>query len=561
MLLVLAASSLALQAAAEDSIATGEGLPAPDGAAGSAPANASSVTTPTLFISEYRVHGAHALSALEIETAVYPFLGPYRTEADVKAACAALEKAYRDKGFGAVSVQYDHDVGKGGVITLEVSEGTVERLRVTGARYFSPAQVKAQAPSLAEGKVINFNDVNHDMVALNQLRDRTVTPTLQPGAEPGTFDIELAVKDSPPVHASAELNNESSPNTTPLRVVASVSDSNLWQSGQGAGASFQVAPQRRQDAEVFTAYYLAKPAGQDRISFLLQGTKQDSNISTLGGTTVAGPGQTLELEAILALPTGTDWSSGKDWDNFYHTLSIGLTYKHYQQTLTPGGAAADSTGSAGTIVTPITYYPVTARYSATLNGLGGKGSSTVLDAGVSLGFRNFGSSPADFDLNRYGADGGFIIFRGDLSHTQPLPGDLQLFAKVQGQLANQPLVSSEEMSGGGLDTVRGYLESETVGDNGAFGTLELRSPTLSGLLGKKIHDWRIYVFGDGGQLTLIDPLPEQEARFDLASIGAGTRLFAGDHLSGSLDAGWPLKSQAYTTAHDVRLTFRAGLDY
>jgi hemolysin activation/secretion protein len=84
----------------------------------------------TLYIAEYRVHGAHALSRLEIETAVYPFLGPDRTEEDVKAACAALEKAYRAKGFGAVSVRYAAAVGKGGVVHLQVSEGTVARLRV-----------------------------------------------------------------------------------------------------------------------------------------------------------------------------------------------------------------------------------------------------------------------------------------------------------------------------------------------------------------------------------------------------------------------------------------------
>jgi hemolysin activation/secretion protein len=512
----------------------------------------------TLFISEYRVHGAHGLTRLEIETAVYPYLGPGRTEEDVKAACQALEKAYRAKGFGAVSVQYDPQVGEVGVVHLRVSEGRVARLRVTGARYFSPEKIKAEAPSLAEGNVINFNAVSRDMVALNQLRDRTVTPSLQPGSEPGTFNIDLSVKDSPPVHASAELNNYNSPNTTPLRAIAAVSDTNLAQSGQGAGVSFELAPERRTDAEVLSAYYLAHFSGLDRLSLLLQGTKQNSDISTLGGSTVAGPGQTLELEAILALPNGTDWSTGKEWSNFTHSFSLGLNYKHYQQTLKTGSAS--STG-AGTIVTPITYYPLTATYSATLTGLGGKGSVTEFSAGTTFNFRGMGSSPEVFDLNRYGADASFITFKADFSHTQDLPAGLQIFGRIQGQIANEPLVSSEEMSGGGQQTVRGYLESETVGDNGEFASLELRGPSVLKWLGRKDGDWRFFVFGDAGRLTLLQPLPDQQSEFSLASVGIGTRLVLGDHLSGSCDAADPLDGQAYTKAHDIRVNFRVGLDY
>jgi len=503
-----------------------------------------------MFISEYRVHGAHALTPVEIETAVYPFLGPERTETDIKAACTALEEAYRAKGFGAISVQYAARADGGGVIDLQVREGTVARLRVKGARYFSPAKIKAAAPSLAEGGVINFNDVNRDMIALNQQRDSSVTPSLKPAAEPGSFDVDLNVKDSPPVHASVELNNYRSPNTTPLRVTASVSDANLAQSGNGAGLSFQVAPERPKDSEVLTAYYLAHFAGLQHLSFLVQGTKLDSDVSTLGGATVAGPGQTVELRLILALPPGDDPQ------NFYQSASLSFNYKHYQQTLTTGSDAG-----AGTIVTPITYYPLTAAYSATLNGLSGKGSVTEFNTGLSLNFRGVGSGPSVFDQNRFGSDGNFISLRSTLAQTQELPLGLQAYAKLQGQIANEPLISSEQFSGGGSQTVRGYLESETLGDDGGFASLELRSPSILSLLGKKDGDWRVYIFGEGGELTLLDPLPDQQSRFDLASIGVGTRFNVGDHLNGQCDAGYPLIDETYTKAHDLRVTFRLGLNY
>jgi hemolysin activation/secretion protein len=511
------------------------------------------------MISEYLVHGAHALSPLEVETAVYPYLGPGRNQEDVQAACTALEKAYHEKGYGAASVQYSPKIEKGGKIELQVNEGTVERLRVKGAHFFSPSAIKEAAPSLSEGSVLNFNDVSKDIVSLNQVQDRTVTPVLQPGSQPGTYDIDLNVKDSSPTHASAELNDYRSPNTTPLRITASVSDGNLWQSNQGAGFSVELAPVRPKDAEVFTGYYLARFPGIDGFSAMLQGTKQDSNISTLGGSTVAGPGETLELRLNWALPIGTDWSTGKDWENFSHSVYLAFDYKHFQQTIDTAPGASGS--QAATIVTPITYYPVTLGYSAFLKGLTDKESTSDVNVGVTANFRGMGSGPAVFDLNRFGADGGFIYIRGSVDHTANIPGGFQVYGRIQGQISNQPLVSSEEFSGGGEQSVRGYLESEEVGDDGAFATLELRSPPITGVLGKNLHDWRVYIFGDTGQLTLIDPLPEQKSRFDLTSIGFGSRLLLGNHLGGAFDAGYPLSTQTYTQAHDLHMTFRVDANF
>jgi hemolysin activation/secretion protein len=513
------------------------------------------------MIAEYRVHGAHALSALEVETAVYPFLGPLRSQEDVQAACAALENAYHAKGYGAASVQYLPTIKKGGVIDLQVSEGTVGHLRVKGAKYFSPAAIKEAAPSLSEGSVINFDDVSKDIVSLNQVQERTVTPVLQPGSQPGTYDIDLNVKDSSPTHASVELNDYRSPNTTPLRITASASDDNLWQEGHGVGFSFELAPVRPKDSEVFTGYYLARFSGVEGFSAMFQATKQDSNISTLGGSTVAGPGETFELRLNWTLPDGKDWSTGKDWENFTHSLYLAFDYKHFQQTINTTPDATGSEAQAGTIVTPITYYPITLGYSAFLKGLSDKESSTNVNLGVTLHFRGMGSGPAVFDLNRYGADGGFIYLRGSIDHTANLPGGFQAYGRIQGQASNQPLVSSEEFSGGGEQSVRGYLESEEVGDNGAFATLELRSPPLVGFLGPNTHDWRVYVFGDTGRLTLIDPLPSQKSSFDLTSVGFGSRLALGSHLNGAFDAGYPLTTETYTQAHDLRMTFRLGADF
>ncbi len=68
----------------------------------------------------------------------------------------------------------------------------------------------------------NFNDVAREIVSLNQMADRRVTPTLKPGVESGTMDVDLNVKDTFPLHGSLESNNRYSANTTPLRLNGSL---------------------------------------------------------------------------------------------------------------------------------------------------------------------------------------------------------------------------------------------------------------------------------------------------------------------------------------------------
>jgi hemolysin activation/secretion protein len=493
----------------------------------------------TVYIQEYRVMGSKQLPPVEVEAAVYPYLGPGRTTRDVEMARAALEKSYQEKGYQTVMVQIPPQQVRGGVVVLQVVEASVGRLTVTGARYFSPELIKKGVPSLQVGSVPNFNQVSREIVALNQWPDRRVTPSLKAGAVPGTVDVELTVNDTLPLHGSLELNNRYSANTTPLRLNGSISYNNLWQLGHSAGFSFQLAPERLEDAEVFSGYYVVRFPEISWLSLMVQGTRQNSNVSTLGGGAVAGNGEIAGFRLMATLPSRK---------GFYHSLSFGMDYKHFEQNLMLGGQF---------IGTPITYYPFSLVYAAAW---AGEGYSTDLSSGLVFAFPAVGSDEFEFDNRRYNATGAFALFRGSLSHTRDLPLGFQLFAEIQGQLAGSPLVDSEQFSGGGLDTVRGYLESEVLGDNAAIASVELRTPTPpAGTWG--IDEWRAYGFVDGGVLTLLDPLPEQQRQFNLASVGLGSRLRIFRHFNGSLDAGFPLISQNPTAAGSVLMTFRLWGDF
>ncbi|MEO5913104.1 MAG: POTRA domain-containing protein [Luteolibacter sp.] len=495
----------------------------------------------TFYVREYRVEGAKRLKGIEVEEAVYPFLGPGRGAEDVEQARVALEKVYHDKGFETVSVVIPQQDPRRGVIRLQVVEATVGRLRVNGARFFLPSKIKAAAPSVAEGQVPDMNQVQKEIVALNRLGDRAVKPELRAGVEPGTVDIDLNVEDKRPLHGSLELNNRYSADTTALRLNGSLSYGNLFQLGHTLNASFQIAPENLDDAQVYSGYYQARVS--EKLSLMLQGTKQNSDVSTLGGAAVGGRGEIVGLRGVWDLPVT---------DTFYQSFSFGMDYKNFQEDIVVG---------KDTVSSPIEYYPLVANYNASWIG---KDGFTELNHSLNFHLRGMGSSETDYANKRYEADGDYVYLRSDLSHVHDLKGGSQLFGKVQGQIASRPLVNGEQIAGGGLESVRGYLEATALGDNGVFGTVEFRSPSFIGTPdanGKRASEWRLHAFADGGLVGIYDALPSQQSQYGFASVGGGTRFMLLNHYNGSLDVGVPLISQTHADNGDVRVTFRGWADF
>ncbi len=508
-----------------------------------------------MFIREFRVLGTQVLPRIEVEEAVYPFLGPGRTFDDVEKARAALEKAYHSKGYRATQVVIPEQSGRGGLVLLQAYEGKVGALRVKGAKYFLPSRIKQMARSMAEGKVINFNDVQRDVVALNQLADRRVEPKLTPTGEPGVYDIDLNVKDKLPLHGRVELNNRRSTNTTDLRLNASATYTNLWQLGHSIGGSMQISPQDMSEVKVFSGFYLWRLRDPDWLSVLFSYTKQDSNVSSLGGSTVLGKGDVFSLRGIATLPGA---------ENFFHSLSVGIDYKHFNQTLNTGTASD---------VTPVSYYPVNLSWDGTWvhKKADTVTGTTEMSAAVTANLRGIGSRISSLDRNRYGSEGNFFFFRGELAHTRKLPKDWEAYVKVHGQGADQPLINSEQVAGGGMGTVRGYIEAEAVGDNAIFTTVELRTPSLLREVkrdgdpknpdDRTGDEWRFYGFFDAGTVTLHKALAEQRSSYRLASFGIGTELQLRKHLHAIAELALPLTSITETRPYEPRVNFRLWADF
>jgi hemolysin activation/secretion protein len=516
-----------------------------------------------LSVWAFKVVGNTVLSQGDVEAAVNPFLGPDKSVETVEEARAALEQVYVDKGYTTVSVIIPEQGIRSGVFRLEVVERKIGVVTVTGARFTSEKRIKAKAKALGEGTIPNISAVEKDIVALNQLAGREITPELKQGSTPNTVDVALDVKEKLPVHGSVELNNRNSAQTSRLRLASSISYDDLWGRGDSLLISTQFAPERTNDSAVIAGGYTAR-IPNSLATIRLGGTYSNSDVSTIGATNVLGRGYTVGLRANLPLKGG---------DNFSQSLSFGLEYKNFRDEtrlrLSPSdpefvrlgcGLNPNTPQCNSSFVTPVNYVPVSLDYLASW--FSDKAPYTSLGLSFVFGLRGIGSGIEEFDLKRFLARPNFWYVRANASRTQKYNGGYQISLRAQGQYTRDPLISNEGFSIGGLDSVRGYFESEALGDKGFAIQTEFSAPPIEGKFAGAPYELRVFAFSDFGYTTIYDVLPEQPASQWLASAGIGFRLRAFDALNGGLDIAWPLRDGPSTNeTSEPSILFRLGVDF
>ncbi|MES2054825.1 MAG: ShlB/FhaC/HecB family hemolysin secretion/activation protein [Pseudomonadota bacterium] len=533
----ICASALLLATA---SVAAAQEAPVTGAAAAETPADR------RIDILNYRIEGNTVLARMDVEKAVLPFLGPKRSTADVENARVALVKAYRAKGFETVDVEIPEQDVRGGIVRLNVVELRVGRLRVTDARFTSPGAVKARAPSIAEGTVPNYTAIYRDVAALNKSSDRTITPALRAGDTPGTVDIDLQVEDKLPLHATLELNDRTSARTKRLRTSASVSYSNLFQMDHSASIQGQFSPENPKQSWVVSGSYAAPIAGTG-FTIVGYGVHSDSDVAAIGGIGVLGSGDIVGVRGIY------NFSGG---EGRFHTITAGVDYKSFNESLILG---------SDTAATPIDYIPLTLQYAFARRG---PRSDLDLSLALNFGVRGLTASDEEFRLKRFSASASWAYLRADLSYLYRMRGDLRIGVRFGGQFSRQPLISNEQFSAGGLESVRGYYESQALGDSGYFSQLDVESPSLHKPLGKTIDELRLFAFIDSARTWIRNPLADINGAVDdgasLSSVGLGLRLKAFRKLNLSTLLAMPLvdRGSALTDINDrLRAQFRVWLEF
>jgi hemolysin activation/secretion protein len=488
-------------------------------------------------IGEFRVLGNTVLPVIDIERAVYRFAGPRKTIQDVQAARGALEAAYHDAGFGTVFVDIPEQDVSQGIVRLRITEGRVDRVHVSGIRYFSARKMLAELPAVKPGEVPRLPMLQAELAAIGaESADRSVTPVLTAGRTPGTVDVELRVNDSLPLHGGITLNDRYTPDTSKLRSILDLSYGNLFQDFQNIAFEYQTAPIDPADERVLSLTYVA-PLWFGHNLLAAYAIDTDSNVAAVGSLSLLGVGQVYGLHLIHPLPVlGT----------LSQNINFGGDFKDFSQTVNVIGQPPDKT--------PIRYINWSLTYSLSDHT---ERHDTSLSLGANFGIRGLVNDSAEFDYKRFGAQADYVYLRGNVERRDSLPWfGMSSDVRLGYQVADGPLVSNEQFGVGGVDTVRGYIESIELGDYAVVVQVELRGPVWT-FGGDPLNNHiGAFAFYDAGVASITKPLPQQQTSFDLESVGTGIRLVAFRGLDGSLNWAYPLRTVSTVVRGHSRVEFQ-----
>lgn len=477
---------------------------------------------------EYRVIGNTVLANRDIEKVLYPLLGPNKTLPDVEAARTALEAFYHERGYGTVFVDIPPQKVENGIVRLRVTEGRVEKERISGARYFPERDVIAALPAGTPGTVLQLSKLQQELQAVNSATpDRSVVPVLKAGSAPGTVDLLLQVHDTLPLHGSLELNNQASLDTRSLRAIGSVTYGDMFGRLDSLSLQYQTSPQQFDQVRVFAANYVFHPLDsglQPSFDYI----NSNSNVAAVGTMGVLGIGQIMGLR--LAYPFVTGSASNQ-------SVTFGVDYKHFRNTINQSATTSENT--------PISYLNLSFAYAGLWRS---DWRTTTFSLTANAGPRGLVNTDASFENDRAEGRANYFYLRGDLNFEFKLPAAFRLKLRAAGQAAAEPLITNEDFSIAGIDGVRGYLESEVLGDRGVKETVQLTSP------GWHAHERVIgdaYLFGDAGRTWNLAVLGCQPTGtgLNLHSYGGGFDILPGQKVTGALT--WAKVLDSATDLHSV----------
>ncbi|MBX9658648.1 MAG: BamA/TamA family outer membrane protein [Nitrospiraceae bacterium] len=433
-------------------------------------------------IREFVVDGSTLLSPAQIDEVLGKYKGPHKKIGEIEQARIELEKAYQKLGYPTVLVVVPEQTVEEGTVRLNVIEARLLRVDVTGNEYFSRYNIMRKMPSVQIGALLHEPEFVKQLDMVNANPDLKIAPVLKPSSEPGMVDLELKAKERLPLHAKVTGDNKG-PFTTPAaRVTFEAQYANLWDADHILTLQTTQTPTNWGAVQAYGFSYVAPLSWPDHL-LAVYASKVSSN-SVLAGTSLPISGGGNIAVAGNATVGGFRYlfpifKGGKAT----HQISLGVDFKRLEKT------EATFPGNLGTIIvlSPIQYTPASVGYTGTYPDALGTTMFTASATGYAAGLipggrkRDFQGDPNDpdnFPGNRAGSTGTFGVVKTGLSRIQPLPMDFLFSARIDGQVASEPLIPAEQYFAGGMDTVRGYIQNEALGDNALFWRAELYTPDL-----------------------------------------------------------------------------------
>ncbi|BAY96358.1 surface antigen D15 domain-containing protein [Tolypothrix tenuis PCC 7101] len=408
----------------------------------------------------------------------------------------------------------------GGVVKIQVVEGSLESIDVQGTKRLNPHYVRSRL-ALATNKPLNLKKLLQalQLLQLDPLI-KNVSAELGNGVNPGASVLAVKVAEAKTFSAQVSLDNNRTPGIGSFQRQIQLNQANLLGLGDGLSigyantdgsnsvdVSYKLPINPRNGTLQFNYSYASSNVIEQPFDFLdIEGTSQEYGVSF--------------RQPLIQTPT-TEFAVGISAT--HRESDVGFLASQLGERLPFPSSGADTNGQ--TKVTILRLFQDWTQRS----------SEQVLAARsqFSLGIDALGTT-----INADPPDGRFFTWRGQAQWVRLLAPETLFLIRADLQLADRPLLASEQIGLGGVATVRGYRQDQILADNGFVATAELRYPVLrvpqvNGLLQVTPFldfgtAWNIYQPGR----TTLNP-------DTIASTGIGL-LWQQSNLTARLDWGIPL---------------------
>ena len=473
----------------------------------------------TFIVREFRIIGSTVFSTEELAATVKSFTDRPLTFTDLLQVRSAIADLYIRNGYITSGAFIPPQETNNGVVTIQVIEGKLEDIQITGMNRLDPDYVKSRL-SLA-----TIAPLNRDRL-INALQLLQIDPLfsfvsaeLKTGSQLGTNILAVRVTEANSFNAQIGINNSAPVSVGQLQRQIEISDRNLLGFGDKISANYSNTDGRNQYSFNYTI-----PINPDSGTVSLSFSNTNSNIvePEFKSLDIYANSTTYEFsfrQPIIRTPA--------------QELAIGLTASHSDSFTTllklpiPLSLGADDLGR-----TKLSILRFFQDYSQ-------RSTEDVLSlrSQFSLGLGGVLNSTE----NVKSPDSNFVAWRGQMQYIRSLAEDTLLLVNGSLQFADRPLPAAERFSLGGALNGRGYRQDAIIGDNGLNLSLEarfpiLRMPEVEGLL-------QAAPFVDFGSVWNNDSSATLTNNW-LMGTGLGLRWQMGNRLTARLDYGFPLISMS-----------------
>lgn len=477
-------------------------------------------------MSQFKFSGNTVFTDKQLLDSLKPYLNRELTFAELQETKKIISELYTSKGYvtsGAylpISSNQDFDP-QNATITINIIEGSLEEIQIAGAKRLQP-YIRNRLKH-KEQDVFNRERL---LEALRLLQVdplfQSISAEIQPGTSPKTTVLKVMAVTSNPFELGLDLNNHRSPAVDSFERKATIGHKNLLGLGDRIAASYA----NTDGSNAFAGdYTIPINASDGTLSF---------SYNYIDSTVKEEPFNLIDIEgdSSIAQASYRQPLIRKASETSIEEFALGVSASRYVSENSildipfPLSEGADANGR--TEISAIRFFQDWNKSSSK--------QAIALRSQFSMGLDVF--SPT---INTNAPDGRFFQWQLQGQFTRNLPYGLQLNARGQFNIADRPLLGIEQLSIGGINSVRGYRQNALLRDSGALGSVEVSIPLLT----QKKHALKLIPFidfGTGWNYERVNPIPDDAQTNTLLSVGMGLSWQFKNNLFARINWGIPLIS-------------------